>query len=110
MSGPIIKDNLLVILNQSNNWTSTGNLQIPVVNCTQVRILSNNSAIIQTNFTADAYILSTTNSSAIKVSGLCFAGDDKVWYDVKERNIQTPYISLYSPVNFTDLELNFQFI
>lgn len=109
MSQPIIRDNLFVVLNTSNNWKSDGELTAPI-HAEYCRILSNHNALIQANFIQDTYVLDGSDTRAYKKSGLCFAGDDKTWYRLKEKTIHKPIINLYSNICFDSLALNFQFI
>jgi len=111
MSKPILEDNLYVILNSSNNFTSTGTLSVPIQNKTKCRVLSNHTATIQTNFTRDVFVLDSQSPLATKQPGICFAGDDGVWFDLKTNYIQTPTVTLISsPTIIDSLHLNFQFI
>lgn len=110
MSQPIIKDNLFVVLNQSNNWESRGQLVSNISNVEKCRILSNHNALIQCNFLQDTFIMDSSSNVPYKKPGLVFAGDDKTWYTVKDRNIHNPVITLYSNISFDSLALNFQFI
>lgn len=110
MSAPLIKDNLYVVLNNSNNWTAQGNLVAPINGVTRCRILSNNNCMIQASFLTDCYLLSGVSPSAQKMPGLVYAGDDKTWFKVKDSTIQLFTISLYSNITFDSVALNFQFI
>lgn len=110
MSGPIVKDNLFVTLNQSNGWISQGELTAPIYNAKQVRVLANHNAIIKANFISDCYILDGNSEIAKKELGICFAGDDKTWFRVKDNVINNPIVELYSSVSFDSLSINFQFI
>jgi len=96
MAAPIIKDSLYVVLNINNNWTSTGQLTVPIASKTRCRFISNASVIIKTNFTQDCFVLDAQNQPAAKQPGLAFTGDEKVWFDLKDKFIQNPTISLYS--------------
>lgn len=110
MSAPLIKDNLYVVLNNSNDWTSSISLVSPIVGCSQCRILANNNALIQVSFLQDSYLLGGNSDAAAKMPGLVYAGDDKTWFKLKDHTIQFFKVSLYSNVTFDSLALNFQFI
>lgn len=110
MSTPIIKDNLYVVLSGSNNWQSDGELVAPIVNASHVRIISNQNAIIQASFVRDSYVLDSTKDTTFTLPGLCFAGDDKTWFPVKDKYIHKPIIKLYSNITFDSLSICFQFI
>lgn len=110
MSAPIIKDNLYVVLSSANNWKSEGELVAPIVNASQCRIISNQNAIIQASFIRDSYLLDSSLDTSFTLPGLCFAGDDKTWFTVKDKHIHKPIINLYSNITFDSLALCFQFI
>lgn len=110
MSSPLIKDNLYVVLSPSNNWKSDGELVVPVQNASYCRILSNQNAIIQASFIRDSYVLDSSKATTFSLPGLCYAGDDKSWFEVKDKYIRKPIINLYSNVTFDSLALCFQFI
>lgn len=110
MSQPIIKDNLFVVLNAGNNWSSSGQLVSNITNVNKCRILSNHNALIQCNFLQDTFVLDGKELAPYKKPGLVFAGDDKTWYTVKDKTIHNPIITLYSNISFDSLALNFQFI
>jgi len=110
MSEPIIKDNLYVVLSNSNQWKSDGQLTAPITGVTHCRILANQNAIIQCSFIRDAFVLDNSAVTSFTLPGLCFAGDDKTWFELKDKYIQKPIVSLYSNITFESLVLNFQFI
>lgn len=110
MSHPIVKDNLFVVLNSANGWTSSGNLNAPIINAERCRVLANNNALIKTNFLQDTYILDSTQASAYKTQGLVPTGDEKTWFVVKDKNIKNPQVTLESNITFDSLAINFQFI
>lgn len=110
MSSPIIKDNLYVVLSGANNWESKGELVAPIVNANYCRILSNQNAIIQASFIRDSFVLDSTQTTTFSLPGLCYAGDDKTWFPVKDKYIHKPIITLYSNITFDSLAICFQFI
>lgn len=110
MSGPIIKDNIYVVLSPANNWKSDEQLVTPVIDASFVRCISNQNAIIQASFVRDSYVLDSTKDTTFTLPGLCFTGDDKTWFPIKDKYIHQPIITLYSNITFDSLAICFQFI
>lgn len=110
MAEPIIKDQLFVTLNANNNYTYSGNLNAPIINKSKCRVLANNNALISTSFLQDSYIMDNNQAGAYKSPGLVYTGDDKSWFNVKDKAIRNPSVTLFSQVTFDNLSINFQFI
>lgn len=111
MSGLLVRDQLLVVLSENNNYKYKSILKIPIQQVSQCRILSNQTTIIQVNFIQNGYIYDPNSTTPILTPGIAIAGDSKIYYTTNTNYITDVEIeiktNLISGKNFI---LLFQFI
>lgn len=104
-------DNLLVVLNSSNNFTSKINLTTPIVGQKYFRAIASTTVFVECSFAKSSYQLYADGSSALTREILC---SNSVWHNCDNQNISTGETIKYTPPTSgfdreTEISIYFQF-
>jgi len=104
-------DRLLVVLNQTNNFTTTIALNPPIQNQKFFRAICNNICVINCDFSK--YIYSVDAEGNLSQSKNIIVGKEDYWYPVLTSLINNTTISLVSPSPTTfsnPISIYFEFV